>query len=273
MESKIAEHIKLKYSPVAILWSDEKPEDSIQFKKSSWGCIMWLATSAAKGKTAVCDRETFGCFGGGVGVGFGNQYKNFPGNEECFCRFLSIGNKDSEKGKVVAEQIKPFVKEEFYDDFLNGERYIKTPELVEEFISELPIIDVPTKYVVFKPLEKVDISVEKPVVIIFFVNPDQLSALTILANYYRKGNNNVIIPYAAGCQTIGIYPYKESNSDNPRGVVGMTDLSARLYTRKQLDENMLSFAMPFKMYLEMEANVENSFLERNVWQDLINTKE
>jgi len=269
MKSKIAKSIKMKYKPVALLWADEKPECAIEFKKGKWGCIMWLATNAAKGKTAVCSRETFGCFGGGVGVGFGNQYKNFPGGEECFCRFLSVGNKNFKKGEAVAEQIKPFVRKEFLDDFLNGERYIKTPELVENFLSELPIIDIPAKYVVFKPLEEVDKSIESPEVVIFFVNPDQLSALTILANYYRKGNENVIIPYAAGCQTLGILPYKEAKSDNPRAVVGMTDISARLYTRKQLDDDVLSFAVPFKMFLEMEENVEDSFLQRHTWQALM----
>jgi len=80
----------------------------------------------------------------------------------------------------------------------------------------------------------------------------------------------VIIFYTAGCQKTGIYPYKENNPDNPMAVVGMTNLSTRLYPRKQLDENIPPFAKPFKMYLEMEANVENSFLEINVWQAMIN---
>jgi hypothetical protein len=42
--------------------------------------------------------------------------------------------------------------------------------------------------------------------VVFFVDPEQLSALVILANYSRCDNQNVIMPYAAGCQTIGIYP-------------------------------------------------------------------
>ena len=105
MQSKISSAIRLKYPPVALVWSDKRPEKAVQFKKGKWGCIMWLVASAAKGKTSVCDRETFGCFGGGVGVGFGNQYKNFPGGEECFCHFLSSGNEKWEKGRQTADMV------------------------------------------------------------------------------------------------------------------------------------------------------------------------
>ena len=86
MESKIANAISLNYQPVALIWSDQKPAEAMQFKQGKWGCIMWLAASAAKGKAAACDRKTFGCFGGGVGMGFGDQYVNFPGGKDCFCR-------------------------------------------------------------------------------------------------------------------------------------------------------------------------------------------
>jgi hypothetical protein len=88
MESKIADAVSLKHQPVALIWSDEKPAEAVQFQEGKWGCIMWLAASAANSKAAVCDRKTFGCFGGGVGMGFGDQYVNFPGGKQC-CRLIS----------------------------------------------------------------------------------------------------------------------------------------------------------------------------------------
>ena len=106
MESAIAKAIHLKYQPVALLWSDEKPAEAMQFAEGKWGCVMWLAVHAAKGKTAVAGKKTFGCFGGGVGLGFGNQYKNFPGGEEGFCHFLSTGNAKRQGGMEIAEKIK-----------------------------------------------------------------------------------------------------------------------------------------------------------------------
>ncbi|MCP4579243.1 MAG: DUF169 domain-containing protein [Deltaproteobacteria bacterium] len=36
--------------------------------------------------------------------------------------------------------------------FDHGERYAKTPALVEDFVDNLPIMDIPHEYVVFKPI-------------------------------------------------------------------------------------------------------------------------
>lgn len=271
MKSEIADAIRLKHGPVALLWSKEKPQGAMQFQEGRWGCVMWLAIHAAKGKTAAADVKTFGCAGGGVGLGFGNQYKNFPGGEEGFCHFLSSGNEKRKDGKELTEKLKPFMRIDAYDNFLHGERYIKSPALVRKFINNLPITYVPEPYIVFKPLDNVDIKKEKPQTIIFFVTPDQLSALVVLANYGRESNENVIIPYAAGCQTIGIYPYREAQSPKSRAVVGLTDLSARVYARKQLgDANYMTFTVPLALFKEMEKNVADSFLQRHTWQSLLN---
>ena len=272
MESKIANAISLNYQPVALIWSDQEPAEAVQFQQGKWGCIMWLAAGAAKGKAAACDRKTFGCFGGGVGMGFGDQYVNFPGGKDCFCHFLSGGNAQWEQGRQAAEKVKPFLRKESYDNFVSGERYIKTPKQVHQFIENLPITDIPAEYVIFKPLADIDPQQETPQVIVFFADPDQLSALVVLANYDRQDNHNVIIPYAAGCQTIGIYPYQEAKAEKKRAVVGLTDLSARVSIRKLLEDHLMTFAVPLAMFEEMERNVADSFLERPTWQALLKTK-
>jgi hypothetical protein len=80
------------------------------------------------------------------------------------------------------------------------------------------------------------------------------------------------MPYAAGCQTIGIYPYREARTERPKAVVGLTDLSARVYIRKQLADNLMTFAVPLAMFKEMENNVAGSFLERPTWRALLSAK-
>ena len=247
MESRIAQELKLRYQPVAVIFSDEKPEGAIQFKEGARGCVISMLTAAAKGKTAALDRRTVLCPGGKTGLGFGSGYAENPGWIEYF---LSTGKPGQ----------------------FEGEGYKKTPELVSKMIERVPITDLPFKYVIYKPLNKVNMARETPELIVCYANPDQLSALVVLANYGRGDNENVIIPFAAGCQTIGIYPYREAKSERPRAVVGLTDLSARVYIRKQLGDNLLSFAMPFSLFREMEANVEGSFLRRHTWQELLAAK-
>jgi hypothetical protein len=208
-----------------------------------------------------------------VGLGFGNQYLNFAGGLDGFCYFLSIGNEHWGPGRALAEKIKPFMREESYEHFVHGERYVKDPEGVRRFVEGLPITDIPKEYVVLKPVAAVDREKETPVAVVFLADPDQLSALVVLANYARGDNENVIIPFAAGCQTIGIYPYQEARSPRSRAVVGLTDLSARLELQRLLAPGLLSFTAPLTLFEEMEANVEGSFLERGTWRKILELKE
>ena len=271
MKSKIVTALELTYNPVALIWSDERPKDALQFKKGRLGCVMTLFASAAKGRTVVFDRETFGCWGGGVGLGFGNQYLKVPGGIEGFYHFLSTGN-EKWGNNALTEKICTMVGNHFVNEFRHGERYLKSPDVVKAFVDALPITDIPAKYVIFKSLKEVNEEQENPVVIIFLANPDHLSALVVLANYGRKNFESVCIPFAAGCQAIGILPYREIHSENPRAVVGLTDISARNNVRRQLGKDLFTFAVPLKMFHEMEENVEGSFLERETWKALTEQK-
>jgi hypothetical protein len=132
--------------------------------------------------------------------------------------------------------------------------------------------DVPTTYVLFKPLKDIDPKREPLETVIFLADMDQMAGLTILANYHRGHNQNVIVPFAAGCQSIGIYPLAEAKSNLPRAVLGMVDISARVSLKRILKDDLVTFAAPYQLYQEMEANVPGSFLERNTWKELMELK-
>lgn len=272
MHSQLAAAIKLAHEPVAILWCDEKPDGAQMFKDKSWACTLWLTAAAARGKVTACGRDSFGCVGGGTGIGFGDQYPNFPGGTEGFCHFLSSGNAGDPKGEAIAEGLKAFADEHFIEEYLQGERYLKDPQAVSDFIDQLPIREIPTNYIVYKPLSLIDPEQEEPVSIVFFCDPDQFSAIGVLANYSFDGNDNVIFPFAAGCQAIGIYSYDEAEKDSPKAVAGLMDLSARLYLRSHFGENVMSMSLPWSMFLTMEDHVKGSFLERNTWNKLLHSK-
>jgi uncharacterized protein (DUF169 family) len=247
MNSKISKALNLKTQPVAVILSDENPEDGLKFKEQTWGCVASMLVAAAKGRTAYFDRNTYGCVGGGTGLGFGNQYEenNFP-----IEYLLSTGKKDYNNERIRSR----FMSE--------GECYIKTPELALKFVENMPMRNIKEKYVIFKPLELLNLT-DKPEMIILVVNPDQLSALVVLANYGREDNMNVIAPFCAGCQSI-LYGYSEEEKENPKATIGFFDISARKY----IDKNLLTFTIPFKMFKEMESNVEGSFLTKEQWLGL-----
>jgi uncharacterized protein (DUF169 family) len=268
MESKLQKALNLKYPPIALLWSDEKPKNAMQFKEGKWGCVMFLYNNALKGNVSVADANTYGCWGGGVGLGFGNQYTKFPGGISGFCYFLSYGNKHNKKAQDVVKQLSAYSHSSFVEDFVEGERYVKDPDLVNQFVLNLPMFEVPKKYVILKQLSQVE-DTEEPILVSFLVDANQLSALVILSNYDRSDFEGSIIPYAAGCQTLGIFTYKECFSNNPRCVVGFTDISARNYIKNAVSPNYLMFNMPLKRFLQLESFVEGSFLEKTTWLSLI----
>lgn len=269
MESKVAQAIGLKTSPVAIVWSDTKPENALQFKEGRWGCVVSMfATVATRGKTGVFDRNTYGCWGGGVGLGFGNCYEAFPGGVNGFLGFLADGNEHTEIGRQIGQGLAQAGAKSLAEDFLLGEGYLKTAACTEHFLEALPFRDIPTRYVIVKPLSEVDQEEDNVRSVTFFVEPEPLSALVVLANHSRPERENVGMPYAAACQVMGLLAYRETEQDNPRALVGMTDLSARKNTLVSLGRNIMSFTAPWAVFQRMEEDVDGSFFERETWKEL-----
>jgi hypothetical protein len=267
METLTGTAIGLKTKAVALLWADEAPEDAIRFKSGRWGCVLSLfAAAASKGRTGAFDQETYGCWGGGTGLGFGDCYQTFPGGVECFCRFLADGNDVCEQGRAIGQQLAAGGGS-FADDFLHGEKYVKDAGVTAQLLQTLPMRRISAPFVVVKPLERVDPKLEVPKSVTFFVDPDQLSALVVLANHTDPKGERVAIPWGAACWVLGILAYRELDREHPRGLVGLTDLSARLNVRF-LGSNIMSFTAPWPLFLEMESNAGNSFLQRETWRAL-----
>jgi len=122
--------------------------------------------------------------------------------------------------------------------------------------KDLPKYEIPYEYMVLKPLRLVDEEKETPEIVCMFVNATQLASLVVLANYKREGRDAVIIPQAAACHAAYLLPYHEGRQENPRAIVGMTDPQ----TRKHLDEDKVTFSVPWQMFLDMEQHLAEDAL-------------
>lgn len=242
MESALARAIALGSSPIAVILTDEKPEGAMQFKEGVRGCVGASIVAVAGGTTAVFDRRTYGCPGGGVGLGFGDCYaqRDFP-----IEKLLSSGDPQATRAPLA-----------------EGERFFRDPETVREWLAHVPMIDVPTEYVVMKPLDEVT-AADQPELVTFLVNGDQLSALIVMSGFARGGAEPPIAPFAGACQSV-LYGYAEARRGAPRGVIGFFDIAQR----KRVTREQLSYTVPWALFLEMEASVPESFLELGAWREL-----
>jgi uncharacterized protein (DUF169 family) len=271
MKSITAKKAGLVYQPVAILWSDIKPEGALQIKPGGRSCIMpFFASVLTKGKTAVFDRESFGCPGAKAGLGFGSGYPGAFGGagidfmSAFFCKGLeSSSNREAYRAVVnhipAHEQAK----------FLEGERLHRTPAKAGKWMTEeLPVTDIKERYVIFTPLDKVKEG-ETPVVVVFAADPLQLVGLITLVAAVREGIDPVLVPPMAACQQIGAYVYGEARREHPRAVLGNTDLAARLTVAAAIPENIFTLAVPFSLFCEMEEEAGNGVFDGPIWKELV----
>jgi hypothetical protein len=198
-------------------------------------CIIGALAEVRKGHSLIFDCNSIGCFGGRKYLGFAETIR------PEFNYFLSCGI----PGKI------------------EGERYKKSPQLVEEIMKSWPDFKAPEPLAVFHNWANLDIK-DNPEVVIFFARPDVLSGLFTLANFDEPGRDAVIAPFGSGCSSIISYPFLENESLHPRAVLGMFDPSARPFMPK----DTLSFSVPMKKLITMIDNIEESFLITGTWKAL-----
>ncbi len=219
--------------PLVFYYADnEKQAEPVKPPKDH-RCIVADLQRVRHGTSLKFEAETIGCGGGKRYLGFSETMR------PEFEFFLSYG----------------------LPGRLEGERYKKSPELVNKVMSAMPVFKAPSRYIVFKRWDKLQAS-DEPVIAIFLASPDVLSGLFTLSKYDRDDVNGVISPFGAGCATIVQYPYLERDAAKPRAVLGMLDVSAR----PCVHANTLSFAVTVPRLQQMIANMEESFLVTSSWR-------
>jgi uncharacterized protein (DUF169 family) len=219
--------------PITFYYTDEEGHAEAVKPDSVPRCVIGAIVKVRNGQPLAFDVDAVGCPGGKRYLGFADNIM------PDFEYFLSCGI----PGK------------------LEGERYKKSRELVREFMTQhMTDIKAPGRFIVFKRWDKLEKS-DNPEVVICFARPDVLSGLFTLASFDEAGQDMVIAPFGSGCSSIVHDPYLEVKSPNPRGVIGMFDVSARPY----VPADMLTFAAPMSKFTRMIDNMEESFLITPSW--------
>ncbi len=219
--------------PITFYYTDEEGRAEAAKPGSGHGCIIAALVKIREGQSLSFDVDAVGCPGGKRYLGFAEEIM------PDFEYFLSCGI----PGK------------------LEGERYKKSPEMVKEFMAkDMPVMKAPGRFIVFKRWDKLE-KTDNPEVVISFARADVLSGLFTLSSFDEAGQNMVIAPFGSGCSSIVQYPYLEVKLPNPRGVIGMFDVSARPF----VPDDMLTFAAPMSKFTRMIDNMEESFLITPSW--------
>jgi uncharacterized protein (DUF169 family) len=219
--------------PICYFYTDQVREADLKETVNLDRCLIGNLKRVQEGYSFVYDARTRGCSGGKRYSGFSQKLR------PKFEYFLSCG--------IPGE--------------LEGERYKKSPQLVEAYLSNHPPFQAPGKALVFKRLDRLAEG-ERPVAVIFFATPDVLAGLFTLANYDRADPHGVICPMGSGCASIIDYPYQEARSEEPRCILGMFDVSAR----PCVPEGKLTFTIPMGRFEQMVRNMDESFLITNSWK-------
>ncbi|MBN1881161.1 MAG: DUF169 domain-containing protein [Deltaproteobacteria bacterium] len=219
--------------PMIFFYTDDIKDIKKAKTSSGHRCLISDLANVRKGTPLAFDEESVVCYGAKRYLGFSRTI--MPNFEY----FLSCG--------IPGE--------------MEGERYKKSPEIVREIMENSREFTAPAKYIVFKRWDAVDDD-DNPSVVVFFAVPDVLSGLFTLTGFDEVDNNRVFTPFAAGCGSIVSFPYLETESESPRAVIGMFDVSAR----PSVPKDTLSFAVPMKKFETMIANMDESFLITDSWR-------
>jgi hypothetical protein len=222
--------------PFTFSYSDRLNGVKLVKPKKKWNCLISELEKVRKGESLAFNKESLGCMGAKRYLGYTKEVS------DDFKYFLSCG----------------------FPGRTEGERYLQTPALVEEWQKQhVPIEGVRNKYIVFKRWDELTES-DHADVVVFYATPDVLSGLYTLANYDQAEPNGTFTPFGSGCAAIIHYPYLESFLERPRAVIGMFDPSARPY----VPENSLSFAVPMIKFEKMIVYMAESFLITDTWETI-----
>ena len=152
-------------------------------------------------------------------------------------------------------------REDYLDFLVNTEGLKSSFELMDKWLDHTIPYKQEYENILIGPLKPDQYPYLKTIT--FFVNPDQLSALAIGAEYNRSPEDppGVNAPFGSGCmQLAGLF----KDLSRPSAIIGMTDIAAR----KFIPVNLLAFTVTRSMFENLCSLDEKSFLFKTFWKEL-----
>lgn len=266
MKSIISQELDMKFPPIVLLKSDEKPQDATGPKSDRGGCVMsFVAQTIAKRKTTYFGREHIACGGIAVGFGWGSGLPNEDA-VDFQATFLSCGV-DSAPDREAYEKRLEHMPKHASEMFRYGERIYSDFETAKAGIKSRPVYDE-GQYVIFKGLENLKEG-EIPESVIFTVNPIELTAMIQINSSFRDNSACIMTPQASSCQSIGCFTFREGESDDPNIVLGPIDFAGRSKIKHFIPNDYMNVSMPWELFLKLEKLAENSVLQTDLWKKFI----
>jgi len=268
MESAIVRNLRPEFEPVAVVWSNTVPGDTLQFKKDKFGCILYLFAQAARqGKITGGSRDSITCNGGHAALGFGTD---FDASDELLDRYAAVFSKglSSARNKVAYRATMEAAPRSWRSLYEYGERRHCSAELAKEWILHgLPRYDIPYEYVLFKPLSRTDPE-DNLRAVIFPVSPNELAGLVTLAGSVMSGTDPVQVPQGADCNSITSFAYAQADQAAPRAVLGMLGIDGREVMRKRFRDDVLTLTLPTPLFKRMEQEASDCIFQTPPWVKL-----
>jgi hypothetical protein len=236
----LTEKLGLEYLPVALLFADSRPEDAMHLKKAGSACVAPLIFAASKGKTVAIDKDSTGYQCSAFYLGYRDWI--FEGIEY----FLSNSEEPLPGGRAC-------------------ERFVESPKLAKEYVTSFIPKTLERRTYVFKPVKNLREN-EEPQVVIFYANPDQMSALVFLINYQAPNDfNRIETGFASACNAVTTFPLSYVEKNQKKAFWGLHDPSQRL----SFPPDIASMAMPFSLYSDILSFFEDSFIYTHAWEKVL----
>jgi hypothetical protein len=220
----LLEKTGIRYPPIGVY---DVPECAV-FEPiiESRACVFAYFKQWEKGKALLVSKEQYGC----------------PGAGKWLCSVQTRSREDFVSFLADEEGLK--ANQELMGLWLDAEKPYN-PQYGNLIIGQLK----PDQYAYLKTVS-------------FFVNPDQLSILSIGAQLYsRPGENPVIAPFGSGCmQLVSLF----KDLDRPQAMIGATDMAMRKY----LPPDILAFTVTRPMFEQLCALDRNSYLGKRFLKEL-----